>query len=339
MFQDDGKIDVIEGPEAGEVMARGDGEFEVEPAALATMFKKFVREFKYNAADAGTGHIGTMKYRDQFIGNCTQGYYYMELNLNDLDVQNTDGEILAHCLKQKPTLYLPILERTLQELYFELVKKDNDDLPSNAPTIQLLLNYDIDLEGSFGTMKPMKIRQLTSDQVEKLAVIQGIVVQARTAQHKARKVCLKCTNCENMKCIHVNAGWSAAHVPSSCDGNSSRGPMEKCPPNPFVIVDELCEYVDEQRIKLQELPDHVPVGEMPRHVDLIFSQYLVDKASPGARLTCTGIFCATEVTTGDKMGSSRTRGTDTVKYSYMQVLGASVSQGSAVETTPEYEER
>jgi DNA replication licensing factor MCM5 len=32
------------------------------------------------------------------------------------------------------------------------------------------------------------------------------------------------------------------------------------------------------------------------------------------------------------------RGTDTIKYSYMQVLGASVSQGSAVETTPEEEE-
>jgi len=79
--------------------------------------------------------------------------------------------------------------------------------------------------------------------------------------------------------------------------------MEKCPPNPFVIVDDLCEYVDEQKIKLQELPDHVPVGEMPRHVDLIFSQYLVDKASPGARLTCVGIFAATEITTGDKMGS------------------------------------
>merc|ERR1719321_940211 len=39
------------------------------------------------------------------------------------------------------------------------------------------------------------------------------------------------------------------------------------------------------------------------------------------------------------MGSSRTRGTDTVKYSYMQVLGAQVAQGSAVEITPEEEEK
>merc|ERR1719502_922027 len=188
-------------------------------------------------------------------------------------------------------------------------------------------------------MRPLKIRQLTSDQVEKLVVIQGIVVSAKKSRHKARKVCLRCSNCENFKEITVGAGFTAAHIPGACDGNSLRGPMEKCPPNPFVIVDDLCEYVDEQILKLQELPDHVPVGEMPRHVDLCVSQYLVDRASPGARLTAIGIFCATEHTTGAGMGGGRTRGTDTVKYSYLQVLGANVSQGSAVEVTPEDEER
>jgi len=202
-----------------------------------------------------------------------------------------------------------------------------------------MLTYDIDLDGTFGTMKPLKIRQLTSDQVEKLVVIQGIVVSAKKSRHKARKVCLKCSNCENLREATVGAGFNAAHIPGQCDGNSLRGPMEKCPPNPFVIVDDLCEYADEQILKLQELPDHVPVGEMPRHVDLCVSQYLVDRASPGARLTAIGVFCATEHSTGSGMGGSKTRGTDTVKYSYLQVLGAHVSQGNAVEISPEEEEK
>merc|ERR1719359_1794339 len=249
------------------------------------------------------------------------------------------GEVLAHCLKQRPSTYLPVCERSLQELYTEMVKKDGDELPTKAPAIQLMLTYDIDLEGSFGTMKPLKIRQLTSDQVEKLVAIQGIVISAKRSRHKARKICLKCSNCENYREISVGAGFNAAHIPQACDGNSLRGPMEKCPSNPFVIVDELCEYTDEQILKLQELPDHVPVGEMPRHVDLCVSQYLVDKASPGARLTAIGIFCATEHSTGQGIGGSKTRGTDTVKYAYLQVLGAHVSQGSAVEITPEDEER
>jgi len=175
--------------------------------------------------------------------------------------------------------------------------------------------------------------------VEKLVVIQGIVVSARKSQHKARKVCLKCSNCEMYREVFVPAGFNAAHVPASCPGNPLLGPMERCPPNPYVIVDDLCEYVDEQVLKLQELPDHVPVGEMPRHVDLSVSQYLVDRASPGARLTAIGVFCATERAVGGNMGGSRTRGTDTVKYSYLQVLGAQVSQGSAVEISPEDEEK
>jgi DNA replication licensing factor MCM5 len=339
MFQDDGAIRVIEGPENLGEVATGDGEYEVEPDVLASKFKKFIREFKYNAPDAGTGNILTMKYRDQFQNNCEQGYYYLEINLNDLDTPD-GGEVLAHCLKQRPSAYLPVCERSLKELYMEMVKKDGDSLPAKAPNIQLMLTYDIDLDGSFGTMKPLKIRQLTSDQVEKLVVIQGIVVSAKKSRHKARKVCLKCSNCENYREVFVGAGFTAGHIPGACDGNNlARGPMEKCPPNPFVIVDELCEYADEQILKLQELPDHVPVGEMPRHVDLCVSQYLVDRASPGARLTAIGVFCATEHSTGDRMGGGRQKGTDTVKYSYLQVLGAQVSQGSAVEISADDEER
>merc|ERR1719230_33083 len=317
----------------------GEGEYEVEPDVLASKFKNFVKEFKYAPSSTSAGNITTMKYRDQFQNNCEQGYYYLEINLNDLDSPDSDGEVLAHCLKQRPSTYLPVCERALKELYMELVKKEGDELPEKAPSIQLMLTYDIDLEGSFGTMKPMKIRQLTSDTVERLVAVQGIVVSAKTARHKARRVCLRCSNCENYREITVAAGFNAAHIPQACDGNSLRGPMEKGPPNPFVIVDDLCEYVDEQILKLQELPDHVPVGEMPRHVDLCVSQYLTDRASPGARLTAIGVFCATEHSTGQSMGGSKTRGTDTVKYSYLQVLGAQVSQGSAVEITAEDEEK
>merc|ERR1719313_1969185 len=193
-------------------------------------------------------------------------------------------------------------------------------------------------------MKPMTIRQLTSDQVEKLVCIQGIVISARRARHKARKVCLRCSNCENLRYITVGAGYTAAHIPGACDGNPGRGGMEKCPPNPFVIIDDLCQYVDEQMLKLQELPEHVPVGEMPRSLDICLQQYQVDQCVPGTRMTVVGIFCATEHAAGDKIASARQRGTNTVKYSYVQVLGVQVKQGNSgnqavLGITPEEEER
>merc|ERR1719230_1360679 len=133
----------------------GEGEYEVEPDVLASKFKNFVKEFKYAPSSTSAGNITTMKYRDQFQNNCEQGYYYLEINLNDLDSPGSDGEVLAHCLKQRPSTYLPVCERALRDLYFELVKKDGDDLPSKAPTIQLMLTYDIDLPSKAPTIQLM----------------------------------------------------------------------------------------------------------------------------------------------------------------------------------------
>jgi len=342
MFQNDGRVSFIEGPEdrANAEPLAGDGEFDMLPDVFKAKFSKFIETFRYNEAGAGaTNQMVGVKYASQFVDNASRQLFYLKLDMSDLDMPDTDGQVLAHCLKQKPSLYLPLAEAALGDLYGKLVKKADDGLPEKPPLFQLQLQHDVDLEGSFGTMKPMTIRQLTSDQVEKLVCIQGIVISARRARHKARKVCLKCSNCENLRYITINSGYAAAHIPSQCDGNPGRGPMERCPANPFKIVDDLCEYVDEQMLKLQELPDHVPVGEMPRHVELSVSQYLVDESKPGARITAVGVFCATEKSTGQSMGGGRTRGVDTVKFSYVQVLGMNVAQGSLVQISPDDEER
>jgi len=333
MLQSDGAIHVLEGLESQFQPSSGDGSLQVEPDAVRVKFKKFVKEFMYTP-DGGNVHIGTLKYRDQFQQNCDQGVYKLEVNLNDLaSGAHEDGEQLAECLWRLPSTFLPLCEKALQELYVEHTKSDGaegGDL-KQTPQVQLLLKCDVDLEGTFGTRKPTMLRELKSDRVEELVVVQGIVVSAKPAYHKARTVVLRCSNCENIKKVFVGAGHCAAHIPSACDGNALAGQMEKCPPNPFLVVDDLCEFVDEQKLKLQELPEHVPVGEMPRSVDLVVHQYLVDQCTPGTRLTAIGVYTATEREAGDKMGGSKGKGTQTVKYSYLQINGLSVSQGNMAE--------
>jgi DNA replication licensing factor MCM5 len=44
------------------------------------------------------------------------------------------------------------------------------------------------------------------------------------------------------------------------------GERKECPLDPYVIAHERCQFVDQQTIKLQEAPDAVPVGELPRHI-------------------------------------------------------------------------
>ena len=60
--------------------------------------------------------------------------------------------------------------------------------------------------------------------------------------------------------------------------------------DPYFIMPDKCECVDFQTLKLQELPDAVPQGEMPRHLQLFCDRYLCEKVVPGNRLTILGIY-------------------------------------------------
>ena len=50
-----------------------------------------------------------------------------------------------------------------------------------------------------------------------------------------------------------------------------------------------CEYIDQQTLKLQESPEVVPTGEMPRNIMLTVDRYLVDRVVPGTRVSVIGV--------------------------------------------------
>lgn len=54
-------------------------------------------------------------------------------------------------------------------------------------------------------------------------------------------------------------------IPSKCEGSPEKN---DCGPNPFIIIADNCEYIDQQTLKLQECPEVVPTGEMPRNIML-----------------------------------------------------------------------
>lgn len=60
--------------------------------------------------------------------------------------------------------------------------------------------------------------------------------------------------------------------------------------DPYIILHDRCTFVDQQTIKLQEAPDMVPVGELPRHMMLWADRYLTNRVIPGSRIIATGIF-------------------------------------------------
>jgi DNA replication licensing factor MCM5 len=62
-----------------------------------------------------------------------------------------------------------------------------------------------------------------------------------------------------------------------------------------------CKCVDSQTLKLQETPENVPNGEIPRHIQLYMDRYLCDKAVPGNRITITGIYSIKKIFNSGKV--------------------------------------
>ena len=79
----------------------------------------------------------------------------------------------------------------------------------------------------------------------------------------------------------------------------------KCPVDPFFIVPDKCKCVDFQVLKLQESPESVPQGEMPRHMQLFCDRYICDRVVPGNRVTVMGIFSIKKSAKPSKVNNSR----------------------------------
>lgn len=109
---------------------------------------------------------------------------------------------------------------------------------------------------------------------------------------------------------------SSASLPPKC--NRGGLPGEDCGVGSFVILANECKYIDQQKLKLQESPEIVPTGEMPRNILLVAEKYLIDRVSPGTRVSVLGIFSLV----GNAANQQRMQGGNTaIKTPYLRVVG------------------
>ncbi|KFP80572.1 DNA replication licensing factor MCM5, partial [Apaloderma vittatum] len=285
--------------------------------------KEFLRQYR-----VGTDRTGfTFKYRDELKRHYNLRQYWVEVEMEDLASFDED---LADYLYKQPAEHLQLLEEAAKEVADE-VTRPRPSGEEALQDIQVMLRSDANAAS---------IRSLKSDQMSHLVKIPGIVIAATPVRAKATRIAIQCRSCRNtISNIAVRPGLEGYALPRKC--NTEQAGRPKCPLDPYFIMPDKCKCVDFQILKLQESPDAVPHGEMPRHLQLYCDRYLCDKVVPGNRVTIMGIYSI------KKSAQSKNRSRDNVgvgiRSAYIRVVGIQVDvEGSghsfAGSVTPQEEE-
>lgn len=275
-------------------------EREVNRISAKKRFREFIREF----------HEGTFSYayRDQLKRHYNLGQYYLEVDLQDL---TSFDEQLADKLTKNPAEFLPLFEDAAKEMADE-VTKPRPLGEEEVQDIQITLKSEAN---------PMSVRELRSEQMAKLVKIPGIIISASAIRAKATNITIQCRSCRNtISNIPLKPGLEGYAMPRKCPSDQAGRPP--CPLDPFFIMPDKCKCVDFQVLKLQESPDAVPNGEMPRHMQLYCDRYLTDKVVPGNRVTVMGIYSIKKV--AQKADKDRDGVGVGIRKPYLRVVGIQV---------------
>lgn len=101
-----------------------------------------------------------------------------------------------------------------------------------------------------------------------------------------------------VKSVHWNERKSTFHFREYRDqtmtmngaASTSVYPTEDGEGNPLVTEYGYCTYRDHQTISIQEMPERAPAGQLPRGVDVIMDDDMVDRVKPGDRIQLVGIY-------------------------------------------------
>ena len=116
----------------------------------------------------------------------------------------------------------------------------------------------------------------------------------------------------------VSSGFTGVTLPRAC--GRQKGPedanAEQCPLDPYFVVHEKSQFIDQQVLKLQEAPDDVPVGELPRHILVSADRYLANRVVPGSRCVVMGVFSIY-----NSQKNSKNSGAVAIRNPYLRAVG------------------
>ncbi|XP_063779730.1 maternal DNA replication licensing factor mcm3 isoform X1 [Pseudophryne corroboree] len=224
------------------------------------------------------------KVRDMIAAN----EHRLIINLNDVRRKN---ERRANLLLSNAFGQVVAFQRALKDLVASI----------DATYAKQFDEFGIGFEGSFGA-KHVSPRSLTAGFLGNLVCIEGIVTKCSLVRPKVMRSVHYCPATKKTLERKYTDLTSLEPFPSS-----AIYPTQDEENNPLETEFGLSTYKDHQTLTIQEMPEKAPAGQLPRSVDIIADDDLVDRCKPGDRVQIVGIYrCLPSKQGGFTSGTFRT---------------------------------
>ncbi|XP_048841199.1 DNA replication licensing factor MCM3 [Brienomyrus brachyistius] len=221
-------------------------------------------DFLDDDQDQGVYHT---KVRDMVSDN----KFRLIVNINDLRRRN---ETRAARLMNNSFEELLAFQRALKDLVASV----------DATYAKQYEEFFVGLEGSFGS-KHVTPRTMTARLLGSVVCVEGIITKCSLVRPKVVRSVHYCPATKKTMerkytdMTSLDAYPSSAIYPTKDEEN-----------NPLETEFGLSIYKDHQTITVQEMPEKAPAGQLPRSVDIILDNDLVDTAKPGDRVQVIGTY-------------------------------------------------
>jgi DNA replication licensing factor MCM3 len=214
----------------------------------------------------------------------------------NIDQIRTFDQNLYNLILKSPLMIIPKFEDQLKELTDEYNNSgSNLKTQKNEKNNLKRQKFTVTFEGTFGR-NMVSPRGLTADLTNQLVSIQGIVTRMSIVRPKLESSVHFCEETKNGSVKEYYDYYSISlNNLNSISGNivgaegkgssyvSNAVPKTDIHGNPLIFEYGLSCFRDFQTVLVQEPPERTPVGQLPRSVEVILKDDLVDKVKPGDR--------------------------------------------------------
>jgi len=223
-------------------------------AALANDLEKFLKAFK--------DRDGNYRYFERINNMMALGAQSLTIDYIDFDSFNPS---LAQAITREPDEMLAAFNEAALSILREIH-------PDYEQEIREKIRVRI---GNYTVQKGL--REINADLIDKLVSVSGMVVRSSEVKPLAKNVAYRCTNCNTV--TEAQLKGLVLKKPQKCHACSEKE-LEMDPENSL--------FMDFQMVRLQELPEDLPAGQLPHYVEVTVMGDLVDQCRPGDRIMLTG---------------------------------------------------